>query len=128
MDKEAKASLSSRIADAEERLRQSIAQRIDRNRAELTRLQHEQTLFEQAASPDQIRTSSAPPRATGSSELMSDAADDIIKAPPAVDASATTGTMPSLKGPRTPPTTHGGSSVAELDVCLQIFASKTKAS
>ena len=44
--------LADRIADAEERLRQSIAQRIARNRAELARLQHEQVLYESASSPE----------------------------------------------------------------------------
>ena len=34
--------LEARIADAEEKLRQSIAQRIERNRSELSRLQREQ--------------------------------------------------------------------------------------
>ena len=38
--------LADRIADAEERLRRSISQRIERNRMELARLQQEQELFD----------------------------------------------------------------------------------
>lgn len=43
--------LAERIKDAEERLRQSIAQRIERNRTSLAQLQHEHHIFETAFSP-----------------------------------------------------------------------------
>ena len=54
--------LADRIADAEDRLRQSIAQRIERNRTELSRLQQEQELFESSSSEG--RASSAPASTT----------------------------------------------------------------
>ena len=44
-----KDALSERIADAEERLRQLIAQRIERNRQELVRLQQEQERIDVAS-------------------------------------------------------------------------------
>jgi hypothetical protein len=45
-----KGTLAFRIADAEERLRQGIAQRIDRNRQLLARLRQEQELYETTTS------------------------------------------------------------------------------
>ena len=99
-----KDSLSERIADAESRLRLSIAQRIERNRQELERLQHEQELFEVAStSPEGLRASCGMAGATGTvpSDTIDDADND---APPPKPASS----VAAAKGPRTPPTTHGG--------------------
>ena len=108
-----KDSLSERIADAESRLRNSIAQRIERNRQELARLQQEQELFEaSAASP--VGPSGAA-RATGAapSDAIEDTADDTcgMQVPTGYGAAA------AAKGPLTPPTSHSAApSVAIADV------------
>ena len=64
---------SDRISDAEERLRQSISQRIDRNRTELARLQAEQVVFEaessraqQSADVSSVAVTTTDPHATSS--------------------------------------------------------------
>ena len=64
LDPSCKGSIATRIGEAEERLRASIAARISRNRAELSRLQDEQHHFEQCLG------SASPTRSVGS-RLMS---------------------------------------------------------
>lgn len=108
--------LEARIAEAEERLRQSIAQRIGRNRSELQRLQHEQELFDQAASPVPGEHRSLP-MATGSATALRDVGgyddDDDNEA-----AAGPTGASADSLGnrhARTPPTAHGGPADVGLD-------------
>ena len=103
--------LSERIADAEERLRRSIAQRIERNRAELARLQHEQDLFEAATSPERHGTATMrAPAATGSAvprELEPiDGSDE--KRPLADHPEREPAKVPRVVHPCTPPTSHCG--------------------
>jgi hypothetical protein len=106
--------LEARIAEAEERLRQSIAQRIERNRSELARLQHEQDLFDVASSPMPGEGRLPPPyggsvprRKDGSA---SDFDDDAAAGPTGTAAAAVAATTAQGQGrlaARTPPTTHG---------------------
>ena len=83
--------ITNRIADAEERLRQSISGRIDRNRQELARLQSEQLAFEAEASTLQSRVDASAPVPGGPH-----------------GREPTRGGHPAAGAPvNTPPTTHG---------------------